>query len=51
MEWLYDNVFAPVFDSIGETVSNLWDEHLKPLYDKIADFVGTFNRVHSIILE
>ena len=38
---LYDNVFKPVFSYIGDTVSWLWDKHLKPLWDNISDFVGS----------
>lgn len=38
---LYENVFLPVFTYIGNTVSWLWDNHLKPLWDNIADFVGS----------
>lgn len=38
---LYDNIIKPVFDRIGGTVSWLWEKHLKPLWDNIADFVGS----------
>jgi len=37
---LYDNAIKPVFTYIGNTVSWLWDKHLKPLWDNISDFVG-----------
>lgn len=38
---LYLNIIKPVFDRIGETISWLWDKHLKPLWDNIVDFVGS----------
>lgn len=38
---LYSNVFKPVFDRIGGTVSWLWDNHLKPLWENITNFVGS----------
>lgn len=37
---IYTNVIKPIFDRIGNTVSWLWDKHLKPLWDNIADFFG-----------
>lgn len=40
-ETLYTNVFKPVFDRIGGTVSWLWDNHLKPLWENITNFVGS----------
>ena len=36
---LYENVLEPVFSSWGETISWLWDQHLKPLWDNIVSFV------------
>lgn len=38
---IYTSIFEPVFTRIGNTVSWLWDEHLKPLWDNITDFVGS----------
>lgn len=38
---LYNNIIKPVFDRISETISWLWDNHLKPLWDNIVDFVGS----------
>lgn len=40
-ETLYSNVFKPVFDRIGGTVSWLWDNHLKKLWENITNFVGS----------
>lgn len=36
--YIYDNVINPVLTSCGETISWLWDEHLKPLWDGIVEF-------------
>lgn len=38
---VYTNVIKPVIDRIGGTISWLWDQHLKPLWDKLTDFFGS----------
>lgn len=38
---LYDNVFKPVFEGVGKTLSDLWTNHLKPLWNNITMFVGS----------
>lgn len=38
---LYGNVIKPVFDRVAGTVSWLWEDHLKPLWDNITDFIGS----------
>ena len=35
------NIIDPVITPMFETVSWLWEKHISPLGDKIADFVGT----------
>ena len=37
--YIYDNIINPVITSCSETLSWLWDEHLKPLWDSIVEFV------------
>ncbi|MDL2294987.1 hypothetical protein LJC60_10295, partial [Ruminococcaceae bacterium OttesenSCG-928-D13] len=37
---VYDNIILPIFNSIGGTLSWLWDKHLKPLWDKLVLFFG-----------
>lgn len=36
---IYDNIISPVVDAIGETLSWLWDKHLKTLWDDIVEFI------------
>ena len=38
---VYTNVIKPIFDRISGTVSWLWEQHLKPLWDNITDFFGS----------
>lgn len=38
---VYTNIIEPVFTRIGNTVSWLWDKHLKPLWDNITGFIGS----------
>lgn len=42
-ESVYSSVIKPVFDYIGGTVTWLWNEHLKPLWDKLTDFFGSLS--------
>ncbi len=42
-ESIYSNVIKPVFDSIGGTVEWLWNDHLKPLWNKLTDFFGSLS--------
>ena len=37
--YIYDNIINPVITACSETLSWLWDEHLKPLWDSIVEFV------------
>lgn len=37
--YIYDNIINPVITSCCETLSWLWEEHLKPLWDSIVEFV------------
>lgn len=37
--YIYDNIINPVITSCSETLTWLWDEHLKPLWDSIVEFV------------
>ena len=36
--YIYDNILDPVISASGETLSQLWDGHLKPLWDSIVEF-------------
>lgn len=36
-----NNIIDPVITPMFETISWLWEKHISPLLDKIADFVGT----------
>lgn len=36
----WNKFIKPCFDSAMQAVTEIWDEHLKPLWDNIADFVG-----------
>lgn len=38
---IYNNVFKIVFERIGGTISWLWEQHLKPLWDNITNFIGS----------
>lgn len=38
-ETLYNDIIAPIFGYIGETFTDLWDNHLAPLWDNIVSFV------------
>ena len=40
---VYGNVLKPVFDRIYDMVTWLWDKHLKPLWDNLADFFGAIS--------
>lgn len=40
---LYDNVFKPVFDKIGAIAGELWEKHLKGLWENIVYFVGSIS--------
>ena len=42
-ESVYSSVIKPVFDYIGGTVTWLWNDHLKPLWDKLTDFFGSLS--------
>ena len=35
----YDEIIAPVFEMVSDTVDQIWEESLKPLWDKLVDFV------------
>lgn len=35
---LWDEIFAPVFESIQKTARDLWKNHLKPLWDNVFNF-------------
>ncbi len=37
--YIYDNIINPVITACSETLTWLWDEHLKPLWDDIVEFV------------
>lgn len=37
--YIYDNIIDPVITACSETLSWLWDKHLKPLWDNIVGFV------------
>ena len=37
---LRDNIFAPVMDFIGQTCDDLWNNHLKPLWDNICGAIA-----------
>lgn len=36
--YIYDNIISPVVDACSETLSWLWDKHLKPLWDNVVEF-------------
>ena len=36
--YIYENIIDPVITACSETLSWLWDEHLKPLWDDIVEF-------------
>lgn len=36
--YIYDNIIDPVITACSETISWLWDAHLKPLWDDIVEF-------------
>lgn len=36
--YIYDNIINPVITACSETLTWLWDEHLKPLWDNIVEF-------------
>lgn len=42
---LYDNIFKPIFEGIGNTISWLWDKHLKYLWQNITDFVASVSEM------
>ena len=37
--YIYESIIDPVITACSETLSWLWDEHLKPLWDDIVEFV------------
>ena len=37
--YIYDNIIEPVVTACGEMFGWLWDQHLKPLWDDIVEFV------------
>ena len=37
--YIYDNIIDPVITACSDTLSWLWDAHLKPLWDNIVEFV------------
>ncbi|MBQ3542153.1 MAG: hypothetical protein IJA45_03400 [Oscillospiraceae bacterium] len=37
--YIYDNIINPVIAACSETLTWLWDEHLKPLWDDVVEFV------------
>ena len=37
--YIYDNIINPVIGACSETLTWLWDEHLKPLWDDVVEFV------------
>ena len=38
---LYDKIFKPVMDRLFKVLNWLWDDHLKPLWDRIVDFFAS----------
>lgn len=38
---VYTKIIKPVVDNIGGKLSELWDNHLKPLWDNITNFLGS----------
>jgi phage-related protein/predicted nucleic acid-binding Zn-ribbon protein len=38
----YTTILKPVFDQLGKTFTELWDNHLKPLWDNISAFIMKF---------
>ncbi len=39
---LYQTIIKPVCESIGKRISELWTDHLEPLWSKISGFFGAF---------
>ena len=37
--YIYDNIINPVITACSETLTWLWNEHLKPLWDNVVEFV------------
>lgn len=42
-KWVFQNIIAPVVDSVFRTIGNLWNNTLKPIFVGITDFLtGVF---------
>lgn len=38
---IYGSIIKPVVDNIGGKLTNLWNEHLKPLWNNLSSFFGS----------
>lgn len=38
---VYTQIVQPVYERVSEVIDWLWDRHLKPLWDHLADFFGS----------
>lgn len=38
---IYEKIIKPIMDNLGKTFDNLWDNHLKGLWDNIVNFIGS----------
>lgn len=38
---LYNNIFGPILTNIGGRMDGLWENHLKPMWDKLNEFITT----------
>ena len=45
----YDAFIKPLFDVIGQKLSAFWGEHLQPMWEKIAGFLGRIGEIFKAL--
>lgn len=38
-KWLYDKGIKPIWDAISSTIKNTWNNHIKPIFQTLGDFI------------
>ncbi len=44
----YDAIIKPIIDALGDALSKLWQQHLQPMWEKIAGFLGRIGELLKV---